>query len=76
MTHLTPAKLIRVNIIITKAATLRSIQGFGVSVSDNNPAMDSPNPVAHNAFPMALKEKTDLFFSNMNQVERFVFYVF
>ena len=51
MTHLTPAKLMSVNMTITKAATLRSIHGFGVS--EINPAMDSPNPVAHKALPMA-----------------------
>ena len=38
---------------MTKAAMLLSIKGLGTSFSDNNPAMDSPNPVAHNAFPMA-----------------------
>ena len=53
MTHLTPAKLIRVSITMTKAAMLLSIKGLGTSFSDNNPAMDSPNPVAHNAFPIA-----------------------
>ena len=50
---MTPAKLIKVSITMTKAATLRSIHGFGISFSDNNPAIDSPNPVAHNAFPIA-----------------------
>ena len=60
ITHLTPAKLIKVNIMITNAATLLSIQGFGSSVGEINPAMDSPNPVAHKALPKFKKKKKSL----------------
>ena len=61
ITHLTPAKLIKVNIMITNAATLLSIQGFGSSVGEINPAMDSPNPVAHKALPKFKKKNIPRF---------------
>ena len=52
---LTPAKFISVRKIMTAAATRRSTQGDPSSPPAITPAMDSPNPVAQSAFPIAYK---------------------
>ena len=50
---LTPAKLIKVRNIITAAATIRSTHGDPSFSPAITPAIDSPNPVAQSAFPIA-----------------------
>ena len=50
---LTPARLIRVKKIMTAAATRRSTHGDPSFSPAMTPAMDSPNPVAQRAFPIA-----------------------
>ena len=50
---LTPAKLIRVKKIMTAAATRRSTHGDPSFSPAMTPAIDSPNPVAQRAFPIA-----------------------
>ena len=49
----TPAKLIKVRKMITAAATILSTHGDPSFSPAITPAIDSPNPVAHSAFPIA-----------------------
>lgn len=49
----TPAKLIKVRKMMTAAATILSIHGDPSFSPAITPAMDSPNPVAQRAFPIA-----------------------
>jgi len=51
ITHLTPAALTTVKATMTSAAT--ALSASGEWSGQRRPAMDSPNPVAHRALPMA-----------------------
>ena len=63
MTHLTPAAFTTVRSTMTKAAIARSASGEWPScVDERSPAIDSPKPVAHNAFPMAWTNKRNIAF--------------